>query len=139
MCWWRCKYQWIEKYYLSHLWSKIFHNNWRKEIKSSKGFYRNHLEQSNNRNVKNHTRKKHKPKHLFFNVPMHLCFSPSPVPLFVPPNSFVVSLVHLGSRTTKPRLALPIQKIDPCLVTFKIPKLYKISHHIESLHACMNY
>jgi len=29
--------------------------------------------------------------------------------------------------------------IGPCLVLFKIPKLYKISRHIESFNACMNY
>ncbi|KAG2646291.1 hypothetical protein PVAP13_2KG499700 [Panicum virgatum] len=30
-------------------------------------------------------------------------------------------------------------ELRPCLVVFKIPKLYKISHHIESLNACMKY
>jgi len=27
----------------------------------------------------------------------------------------------------------------PCLDALKIPKFYKISHHIESLNACMKY
>ena len=30
-------------------------------------------------------------------------------------------------------------KLRPCLVPFKIPKFYKISHHIESFNACINY
>ena len=29
--------------------------------------------------------------------------------------------------------------LGSCLVAFKIPKLYKIPHHIESLNACMKY
>ena len=30
-------------------------------------------------------------------------------------------------------------KSSPCLVASKIPRLYKISYHIESLNACMKY
>ena len=36
-------------------------------------------------------------------------------------------------------LANEKKKSSPCLVASKIPKLYKILHHIESLNACMKY
>ena len=29
--------------------------------------------------------------------------------------------------------------LSPCLVAFKISKLYKIFHHIKSLNVCMKY
>ena len=30
-------------------------------------------------------------------------------------------------------------QFKPCLVPFKIPKLYKIFHHIEFFNICMKY
>jgi len=43
---------------------------------------------------------------------------------------------HLNCNVSKKSLPSNPER-SPCLVPFKIPKLYKIPHHIESLNACM--
>ena len=44
-----------------------------------------------------------------------------------------------GGADIEHRTLIRSNHLNPCLVGFKIAKLYKILHHIEYLNACMKY